>query len=1362
MNPPTSQFLRFVAIVLSAVALAPSLFAQSNEVILQYFNTSWKEIEYRMPEVAEAGYTSLWLPPPFKGSSGTYSVGFDTFDRFDLGDKDQMGTVRTKYGTKRELLSMIEVAHRFGIRVYFDNVMAHNAGPLDPVAPGEFFPRIPGFVPEDFHFVWDNGNWRKASDSINYNDEWQVLNRNPFAWDIAQEDWNTSFNPTGTIENNDYPKFHGIRHPGQTHLYLDDDLPLEKNGENGDVYTFADKEPYEDTGYGAGIGAGNGRFDWDDTDANGQHDTGETSEPFTDTGIDPSNPARRNATWGFGDGIYNMGDPVIEDVNQMLYRQVRWFIDVANVDGFRLDAVKHVPSYFFGKQDGGDKDKVNWGYNGQIQEQFNITHGYSDWGNHRDSNFSNELPRGDALLFGEHLGSPPDTGGYLDAGMRIANDDFLNRIGGFAGIGNNLYGYDAPGFGTFGVNTAVMYCMSHDNTYIDGSVRPSAHQYMLTRAGIPIVYTDGYNQSGAPDYFPKPSGVPFLGQYGFNWVTGPLKVRQDFVRGSQIPKFQDENYVAYEMRDKRENGTMDDASGTVLMVMLARSFTAAQGRVITTTFPPGSYLKNYSEHGGGFFAKVWPDGQLRNTADDLLYVPSGGYFAFSWANPEEPAVWQGDAQHEAIEIYQNGVKAPTMSYQRKDGKDGDPAYAHLETIPRITDGGNLRFLARADGSAENILMKLDGGIDINSHLNLGPQTGDLRDNRPGSALEMFLGYEQMQYQKRIVEKFAARDVARNIIGSQGCETYQAVIGTAGFTVNDGNGENTSMNTAQWLFHDPAADNQLAPLVPQFSPVPAAAAGEAVTLWLKVGYANEIDSAHVYFTTDGTTYPEGIGGEGRGSTQAASFTLAQTNGGDQSQWWTATLPPLPSGTVLRYKIGAYKNAAASRFPSTARDVTLKNQMQTTFAIDDFNAGTVAYHPHNNHGIMKTGLSEGFHILRTRAFLDRTGFASIFKTNTLTFYYDAAAPGGDIVFPKENDTLGGSTYGIVGQGDATVSEVWYKIIDSDSANDDSSTNESNGNAVWKKAASVKSLLDSGFAREWRFDYRNIPASGVAQILVRFKEASSLADNELSDAAGNYTTITRTVNTGFAVNYRIDFPTNDGDTVGQGYTMKTLFDKSLGFGVSDAEFITEFDLYIDDIIQNTAGYSIIRNETPSDDAFAFTLPNLYDSDPNFLHELRVVHQRGGVILSATRLIKAEVAALPDFDGDSLPNFWELLYGLDSNNANGVHGPDGDFDGDGISNLAEYLAFTSPIGADIADFPIRAITANPDGTYSLEFPIHPNRVYTVEYSGNLVDWQNAGAPFTVTTNNPTFQWKDDGTTTTPEPWNTDRRYYRLRIALP
>src|SRR3954462_6952526 len=87
------------------------------EAMLQLFNVNWDNLVQKMPEIAEAGYTSLWLPPPAKAGS-VFSVGYDLFDPFDLGDKNQRGTVRTMYGTKAQLLQVVEIAHRFGIRVY--------------------------------------------------------------------------------------------------------------------------------------------------------------------------------------------------------------------------------------------------------------------------------------------------------------------------------------------------------------------------------------------------------------------------------------------------------------------------------------------------------------------------------------------------------------------------------------------------------------------------------------------------------------------------------------------------------------------------------------------------------------------------------------------------------------------------------------------------------------------------------------------------------------------------------------------------------------------------------------------------------------------------------------------------------------------------------------------------------------------------------------------------------------------------------------------------------------------------------------------------------------------------------------------
>jgi glycosidase len=1335
---------------LMLLMLSPGL---SAETVLQYFNTSWSEITRRMPEIAEAGYTSLWLPQPAKSSSGTYSVGYDPVDRFDLGDKYRSGTVATRYGTKAELLRLVETAHRFGVRIYFDNVMAHSAGPLDDVPPGTLLPGAPGFVPEDFHLVRrEGGGWRKASDSVNYNDEWQVLNRNPFAWDIAQESPNISFDANGQTEGVTHPKWIGIRHPGQTDLYPDTDLPGVTDANGVVFHPFANKEPFTDAN-------GNGRFDWTDSDGDGQHDPGEPSEAFTDTGVDPTVPSRQTAAWGFGDGRYNMGNPVAEDVNAMLIRSIRWTIDQTGCDGFRLDAVKHVPSYFFGMQSG-SKDPSSAGYLGAAQAQFNLSRVFNDWSNHRDSSFSNNIPRNDLMMFGEHLGAPPDPAAYLAAGMRVANDDFANNVGGFAGIGSSLANFDQPGRFTLGVDGGMMYCLSHDNNYMSGSERPAAHQYMLTRAGVPIVYTDGYNISGGPDYFPKPSYTPFLGQYGQQFVTGSLRVRRDFIRGDQWPRHQSQNVAGWEFRDYSESANMSDANAATLVVMHARNYIGGQPMPFGTVFAPGARLKNYSPYGGPFHASVGGDGRLRADGSlDPVTIPSGGYFAFSYDVPELPAIWQGTGV-QPIEIQESGIPVPTIPVQRRDGANGDPAYTHTVQVPVVRDPANLRFVARADGSATNILMKLDAGIDLNSQM--GFTAG--RDNPPGAARDTFLGYEQMRFVARSVEKFAAEvtNTGREIIGSPGAETWQCTIGSAGFIRNNGGGVSTDTGTADWVYHDPANAEINGSTDTQFHPAPGNAAGQAVTLWTKIGYAaSGITNAYVYYTIDGTTYPEGSRGVGKGNTLVVPLSFDRNgtvDGGGTPVWWKATLPAMTSGTVLRYKIGVHRNNAPDRFPFSKDDVTLKQNMETIFEVANFNAATCTVFPKADNGVRHTGLTEGFHILRTRAFLNRGGASSLFKTSAQTFYYDALPPAGQLAFPTEGSTIGGSSYGCVVLTDASVTGVQFNILDTNSGND--SAGHGNGAGNWANAVEVTptQLGTSGFAREWRFDFRDIPSSGAAVIQVRLREASSSSDNNLDDATGRFTTLVRNIDTGYPVNYRIEFPVADGTVVDSNYVAKIYFDKSLGFisgnPVPAAQMTGEFTVTLAGALLPRESYTFIANESATESALAFPFPNFYTGNPDELFEVRATWQRGNISLSDLRLVKAAPGSILDSDGDGLPDYWEAQNGLDPNNPDGVEGAESDADGDGLSAILEFLADFNPL--DSADGHLLTPVISPSGnTWRLQFPVIPNRVYQVEESDGLDDWQELGASFSVPSANPMHLWTD------PAPV-TGKRFYRVRIDLP
>ena len=74
------------------------------EVLMQWFESDWDEMYQKLPKVAEIGYDSFWIPPPTKGPVGTSTkwanVGYNLYDRFDLGDVPQRGSLATRYGTR--------------------------------------------------------------------------------------------------------------------------------------------------------------------------------------------------------------------------------------------------------------------------------------------------------------------------------------------------------------------------------------------------------------------------------------------------------------------------------------------------------------------------------------------------------------------------------------------------------------------------------------------------------------------------------------------------------------------------------------------------------------------------------------------------------------------------------------------------------------------------------------------------------------------------------------------------------------------------------------------------------------------------------------------------------------------------------------------------------------------------------------------------------------------------------------------------------------------------------------------------------------------------------------------------------------
>ena len=89
----------------------------------------WQHLHKQVPDLAKAGFETLWLPPVHKAANlGGRSMGYDPYDYYDLGEFEQKGSIPTWFGSKQDLLGLIQTAHAHGMVVLADMVINHNSG----------------------------------------------------------------------------------------------------------------------------------------------------------------------------------------------------------------------------------------------------------------------------------------------------------------------------------------------------------------------------------------------------------------------------------------------------------------------------------------------------------------------------------------------------------------------------------------------------------------------------------------------------------------------------------------------------------------------------------------------------------------------------------------------------------------------------------------------------------------------------------------------------------------------------------------------------------------------------------------------------------------------------------------------------------------------------------------------------------------------------------------------------------------------------------------------------------------------------------------------------------------------------------
>jgi hypothetical protein len=579
---------------------------------------------------------------------------------------------------------------------------------------------------------------------------------------------------------------------------------------------------------------------------------------------------------------------------------------------------------------------------------------------------------------------------------------------------------------------------------------------------------------------------------------------------------------------------------------------------------------------------------------------------------------------------------------------------------------------------------------------------------------VWLGYEQATNQLRYgPEKFGAVNVSRDNIVSLGAETYYYTVGITNSTVvnGSGNGTNITTDTAAWVYHDPAATNTAAGHGTATQRVPFnPSAGSSVDIWVKSGYQFQVDTCYIYYTTDGNN-PEGAFGVGKGTTQVVeAFWVAHDSADGTIDWWKGTLPGAGANAQVRYKVALFMGGYSPITPISDADSS-KLYGLTQFGITNFNPTTATVWLHNDLNTNNTavGLSSGFHIVRSRCFLPRSGKSGVYNTFLQTFYYAGQLPTGVIAYPAtDGSTITNSSYTVVVRADSSVTEVDYCVTDNNG--------QTCGVAPPVSPDATLSQQYTNYPQEFRFTYSPVASSGTATISVHLKDVASTV------YTNRFATLTRTVNTLAPLTVlSIANPASDGQALVLGsndvYTISSCFT-----GTLTTTNYNLFSIYINGVFQpRQDGSNVLYNIRPY--GCAAGLRQIYYNWSGFSPGTNIIQIdfTNGFSLSATRTVLVGIKySQLDSDHDGVPDWMEMLAGTDPYNPNSflritglVSGNPVELVWSSVPNKTYQVLATTNFSYPMALIPGAVVPADPSNIVTRWFDLAPdatNRFYRLQ----------------------------------------------------
>jgi len=713
----------------AVAAAAPAALAQDwNETpptMLQWFECPWRDMERRMGDYFVAGYGSVWLPPisrayhpPTASNQNSFSAGYDTFDRFDLGKPG----ANTAYGTEAYFRQLVEEFHRASAQVYIDIVLNHNAGRQT----GAGFQNdggYPGFTmasttPAVNKLPTDNWGDFHAGIAGGY---YQSEDPGAARYCLLRGDL------VALVDIDQATNLQLIRQP------VDAGNPLNiPGGTYFNRVDAANRRFYPDAALGTDTASNPGMF----TGAGG-------------FGAAPCDvPARNEPASQLTRGRFNQadplaGDPVPENGTGYLLRWVQWMLDVHKVDGFRVDAIKHMNSWFYDSFYDTVLANRRLAPSGQWVTPFSFGESVES----NDFTFDRFIRKPNGRAAGRSVAG--DAYGNRDALDINGSGQLRNLVNGFGlGSWNGILGshIDSTDDGFNNGSIGVNHIFSHDNgSQGNGNSAPAtpttkqqghhAHAYLIMRTGQAKVFHNARGIARTSGFWPR-QGLPVaLGSNSGNTAPDPtitrlVQLANWYGRGEFQPRWTDNDLMIFERRSPLGGGAY---SGNVIVGCNDSYSSGFDSRSISTSFPQGTRLLELTGNAAD------PAVDPVNDIADVLVVGAGGSVTIRVPRNTSTA----GEHNKGFVVYGPAVPSGVVSFTgtlgqlpAENASSGLPPWRRrTNAVPIITaDLFELRLTTtngdagapNNDNADDNAVFRIDAGFqDVNGNgvVDIGADNG---------------------------------------------------------------------------------------------------------------------------------------------------------------------------------------------------------------------------------------------------------------------------------------------------------------------------------------------------------------------------------------------------------------------------------------------------------------------------------------------------------------------------------------------------------------------------------------------------------------------------------------------------------------